>query len=150
MNVKLCKPERAALEKHQEVKKGEWAISTGLQLYKALIDGKMTGNQQSIQDLSKFSFTMRVLYTYARCAAFEDNRLGDFDTQDALLIPLQAITTDEHNDCMTVLIPPRRRLTVPKQHFRFWMAQSESQRGQLADLIAHLKPGYDLPLYLSK
>jgi hypothetical protein len=151
MNVVLCKPQREVFETHNEPNQGEWAITTALQLYEALIEGKKRGNKQSMNDLSRFTLSMRILYGKSRCAACEDNRAGDFDTQNALLLPVQALTTDKYNDCIIIGIPPRVRFTVPKTYFQFWKEQSELERSQLADLAAHLKEGEELPpLYLSR
>jgi hypothetical protein len=150
MNFLSRSQKHEPLEKHGEPKKTRWAITTGLELYEALVEGEQRGHKQSIRDLSGFKLSMQVLYLSARSIAAQDhNTLRQFDTQDALLLPVQALAIDENTDFITVGIPPYHRFTVPQRHYLIWMEQSQLFEKQIADIEAHLNTGKDMYFLLT-
>jgi hypothetical protein len=148
MKIILCKPNDGSLERQHEPKEGEWVVATAMQLYKAILEGKVRGYEESLKELRKIKLSMLGLYYQARVRASQENNLPEFDTQEALLLPVQVLKIEEGKDYLSIGIPPYYSFAVPRDHYRVWWGQSRVCKEQLA---CHMNQWKEIPaLYLFK
>ena len=136
MNITLGKQTRRQHQRQGEPQEGDCVIATGMQLYEALVAGAKRENKRSEHDLSGFDLIMQNLYRFCRVLADRENRLREFDEQDALLLPVQFLNIDESTPgCIVIKVAHLFTFSIPGETYALWREQSEPLRDELTALM---------------